>query len=90
MILIKAKDDFYNYNNVYKIAISENKEKILIIGATALLYELYENENKEVVQKVYDMIQNQIIALNAKNESGCIDVEAIIKHVNTDDREYFR
>lgn len=81
MILIKAKDNFYNYDCVYKIAISENKEKILIIGATALVYELYENKNIEVVQKVYDMIQNQIIALNAKNESGCIDVEAIIKQV---------
>lgn len=90
MILIKTKDNLYNFNNLINIFISDDKIKVM--DATSIADVLYENENKEVVQKVYNIIQNQIIDLNTKEVGDYIDVETIIKEVEgtkTDDRIYW-
>lgn len=90
MILIKTKDNLYNFNNLINIFISDDKIKIM--DATSIADVLYNNENKEVVQKVYNIIQNQIIDLNTKEVGDYIDVETIIKEVEgtkTDDRIYW-
>lgn len=79
MILIKTKDNLYNFNNLINIFISDDKIKVM--DATSIADVLYENKNKEVVQKVYNIIQNQIIDLNTKEVGDYIDVEAIIKQV---------
>lgn len=89
MILIKTKDNLYNFNNLINIFISDDKIKIM--DATSIADVLYENENKEVVQKVYNIIQNQIIDLNTKEVGDYVNVETIIKEVEgtkTDDRIY--
>ena len=44
------------------------------MDATSISYVLYENENKKVVQRVYNIIQKQIIDLNTENKRGCVDV----------------
>lgn len=84
MIGIKAKDDLYNYNNVFNMFIHPTIDyeiySIRVVDNYGNHHSFYET-NKEVVEKVYNIIQNQIIELNAKNENGCIDVEAIIKEV---------
>ncbi len=62
------------------------------MDATSIADVLYENENKEVVQKVYNIIQNQIIDLNTKEVGDYVNVETIIKEVEgtkTDDRIYW-
>lgn len=90
MILIKTKDNLYNFNNLINIFISDDKIKIM--DATSIADVLYENENKEVVQKVYNIIQNQIIDLNTKEVGDYVNVETIIKEVEgtkTDDRIYW-
>lgn len=90
MILIKTKDNLYNFNNLINIFISNDKIKIM--DATSIADVLYENENKEVVQKVYNIIQNQIIDLNTKEVGDYVNVETIIKEVEgtkTDDRIYW-
>ena len=89
MILIKIKDDLYNFNSLIDIYISDNQIKI--VNMASKIDVLYENENKEAVQRVYNIIQKQIIDLNTENKNGCIDIEAIIKEVEnkTDDRLYY-
>lgn len=79
MILIKTKDDLYNFNNLIDICIIDNQ--INIINMASKIDILYENENKEVVQRVYNIIQKQIIDLNTEDKNGYIDVEAIVKEV---------
>lgn len=82
MILIKTEfrgfNSLFNYNNCACIQIDNTV--ISIIQNTEVHY-LALIENKELREKVYNKIQNKIIELNAKNENGCIDVEAIIKEV---------
>lgn len=90
MILIKTKDDLYNFNNLINIYILDNQ--IEIVNMASKIDVLYENENKEVVQKVYNIIQKQIIDLNNENKNGCIDIEAIVKeaeNTKTDERVYY-
>lgn len=92
MILIKTKDYLYNFNNLINIYISDDKIKIM--DATSIADVLYENENKEAVQRVYNIIQKQIIDLNTEDKNGCIDIEAIVKeveenYINTDDRIFY-
>lgn len=79
MILIKTKDDLYNFNNLIDICIIDNQ--INIINMASKIDILYENENKEVIQRVYNIIQKQIIDLNTEDKNGYIDVEAIVKEV---------
>lgn len=79
MILIKTKDDLYNFNSLIDIYISDNQIKI--VNMASKIDVLYENENKEVVQRVYNIIQKQIIDLNTENKNGCIDIDAIVKEV---------
>ena len=92
MILIKTKDDLYNFNNLINIYILDNQ--IEIVNMASKIDVLYENENKEVVQKVYNIIQKQIIDLNTENKNGYIDVEAIVKEIeenytNIDNRIFY-
>ncbi len=79
MILIKTKDNLYNFNNLINIYISDDKIKIM--DATSIADVLYEHENKEALQKVYNIIQEQIIDLNTKEAGGYIDVDAVVKEV---------
>ncbi|WP_295297714.1 hypothetical protein [uncultured Brachyspira sp.] len=79
MILIKTKDDLYNFNNLIDICIIDNQ--INIINMASKIDILYENENKEVVQRVYNIIQKQIIDLNTKEVGDYIDVDAIVKEI---------
>ena len=92
MILIKTKDDLYNFNSLIDIYISDNQ--INIINMASKIDILYENENKEAVQRVYNIIQKQIIDLNTENKNGCIDIEAIVKeveenYINIDNRIFY-
>ena len=81
MILIKTKDNLYNFNNLINIFISDDKIKIM--DATSIADVLYNNENKEVVQKVYTTIQNQIVNLNNENKSGCVNVDYIAEKLES-------
>ena len=80
MILIKTKDNLINFNNLLNIFISSDGDRILILqrlDATETIYELYRNENRELLKKVYITIQNQIINLNNENRSGCVNIDYI-------------
>lgn len=79
MILIKTKDDLYNFNSLIDICIIDNQ--INIINMASKIDILYEHKNKEVVQRVYNIIQKQIIDLNTKEAGDYIDVDAIVKEV---------
>lgn len=92
MILIKTKDDLYNFNSLIDIYISDNQIKI--VNMASKIDVLYENENKEVVQRVYNIIQKQIIDLNTKDVGDYVDVEAIVKeieenYINIDNRIFY-
>ena len=78
MILIKTEDNLINFNNLLNIYISDNRILILQrLDATETIYELYRNENRELLKKVYITIQNQIINLNNENRSGCVNIDYI-------------
>lgn len=82
MILIKTRcngfNGIFNYNNCTCVQI--NNDCIVIVENTEGHY-LFVTDNKDIREKVYNEIQNQIISLNAKNESGCIDVDKIVNEV---------
>lgn len=80
MILIKTKNDLFNFNNLLNIYISGDRILILQrLDASETIYEVYTNENRKLVQKVYTAMQNQIINLNNENRSGCVDVDYIVE-----------
>lgn len=89
MILIKTKcngfNAIFNYNNCTCVQI--NNDCIIIVENTEEHY-LFVTDNKELREKVYNEIQNQIIDLNAKNESGCIDVDRIVSILETESEEH--
>lgn len=93
MILIKTKDDLYNFNyvlRIYPYTISNNETEIYLIRVmdnSNNAYWIYESENKEIRDKVYNEIQKQIIDLNNENKNGHIDVEAIVKVVENNINE---
>lgn len=78
MILIKTEDDLINFNNLLNIYISGDKILILQrLDESDTVYEVYKNENRELLKKVYTTMQNQIVNLNNENRSGCVDVDYI-------------
>lgn len=78
MILIKTKNDLINFNNLLTIYISGDRILILQrLDESETIYEVYKNENTKLVQKVYNIIQKQIIELNSENKSGCVDIDYI-------------
>lgn len=80
MILIKTKDNLINFNNLLNIYISDNRILILQrLDASETVCEVYIDENRELLKKVYIAMQNQIIKLNNENRSGCVDVDYIIE-----------
>lgn len=88
MILIKTKDDLYNFNNVLRIyrshTISDNETEIYLVSVmdnSNNVYWIFQSEIKEIRDNVYNEIQKQIIDLNTENNNGYIDVEAIVKEV---------
>lgn len=78
MILIKTKNNLINFSNLLNIYISGNRILILQrLDASETIYEVYTNEDIELVQKVYTTMQNQIVNLNNENRSGCVNVDYI-------------
>lgn len=88
MILIKTKDDLYNFNNVVRIyrshTISDNETEIYLVSVmdnSNNAYWIFQSEIKEIRDNVYNIIQKQIIDLNTKEVGDYIDIEAIVKEV---------
>ena len=78
MILIKTEDNLINFNNLLNIYISDNRILILQgLDASETVCEVYRNENRELLKKVYTTMQNQIVNLNNENRSGCINIDYI-------------
>lgn len=78
MILIKTKDNLINFNNLLNIYVSDNRILILQrLDASETVCEVYRNENRELLKKVYTTMQNQIVNLNNENKSGCINIDYI-------------